>query len=290
MLKKILKWTGIVLGSLLGLILLFFIAVYFKTESRANKVYEVKVQQLVIPTDSASYALGAHVAAIRGCMDCHVKGGVPFFDEKNPLALLYTANLTSGKGGINYTDKDWIRALRHGIGKDGKSLWFMPVQHSSAALSNHELAALIGYLKKMEPVDAEHPKKKMKPLGRLLTFLGIFPMFPAEEVNHNATFPDEVKPEATAAYGKYLVVGCQGCHGKNYKGGPSNAPGEPPIPDLTTTGDLGKWNSDQFITALHTGKTPDGRTLSGFMPWSTIGKAHTEEELKAIYLYLHELK
>ena len=85
-------------------------------------------------------------------------------------------------------------------------------------------------------------------------------------------------------------MGCQGCHGKNYKGGPGTSPGEPPIPDLTTTGDVGKWSSDQFITALHTGKTPDGRTLSGFMPWSTVGKAHTEEELKAIYQYLHELK
>jgi len=38
MLKKIFKWTGILLGSLLGLILLFFTIVYFRTEFRANKV------------------------------------------------------------------------------------------------------------------------------------------------------------------------------------------------------------------------------------------------------------
>jgi len=290
MIKKILKWTGIIMGSLLLLILLFYALVYFKTEARANKVYEVNIQQLTIPTDTASYAIGDHVAAVRGCKDCHMNGGVPFFDEKSPIALLYTANLTSGKGGINYNDQDWIRALRHGVGKDGKSLWFMPSQHTSAGLSNKELGALICYLKKLEPVDAVHPQKMMKPLGRLITFLGKFPMFPAEVINHNAIFPNEVKPAATAAYGSYLVVGCQGCHGPAYKGGPSHGDGEPPIPDLTTTGNVGKWTSGQFIATLQTGKTPDGRLLSDFMPWKAVGKSHTGEELKAIYLYLHQLK
>ena len=290
MLKKIFKWIGIAIGSLLILVLLFLTTAYFMTEIRANKIWEIKVQKLTIPADSASLALGAHVAAIRGCMDCHVKGGVPFFDDKNPIAFLHSANLTNGLGGINYSDEDWLRALRHGVGKNGKSLWFMPVQHTSAALSNKELGALICYLKQLPPIDNVHPKKVMKPLGRVLTFLGIFPMFPAEQVNHLTVYPDEVKPEATADYGAYLVMGCKGCHGNNYKGNAATAPGEPPIPDLTTTGHLGKWNSAQFITALHTGKTPDGHTLSGFMPWSTVGKAHTDEELTALYLYLHQLK
>jgi len=290
MLKKIFKWTGIVIGSLILILLVFYAVVYFKTEARANKIYTVNIQALTIPTDSASYALGAHVAAIKGCNDCHANGGLPFFDDKNPVALLHTANLTTGKGGINYTDQDWIRALRHGVGKDGKSLWFMPSQHTSASLSNTELGALIFYLKKLPPVDNVHPQKAFKPLGRLLTYLGKFPMFTAEAIDHTATFPNEVKPEVTAAYGKYLAVGCQGCHGLNFKGGPAHGPDEPPIPDLTSTGNVGKWTSDQFITALHTGKKPDGKLLSDFMPWKTLGKAHNEDELKAVYLYLHDLK
>jgi cytochrome c5 len=290
MFKKILKWTGIVLGSLLVLLLIFFAVVYFKTQGRANKVYAVSVQQLVIPTDSASYELGKHVAGVRGCNDCHSDGGHAFFDEASPLALLYTSNLTKGKGGIEYTDQDWVRALRHGVGKDGKSLWFMPAQHTSANLSNKELGALICYLKQLPPIDKPRPEKAFKPLGRLLTFLGDFPMFPAEYINHSATFPDEIKPEVTAAYGKYLSVGCQGCHGPAFKGGPPHGPGEPAFPDLTSTGNLSKWTSDQFILALRTGKTPEGKLLSDFMPWKGMGSSHTDDEMKALFLYLHELK
>ena len=288
MIKKILKWTGFVLVSLLALLLIFYAVVYFKTESRANKVYEVAIQQLNIPTDSASFALGAHIAAVRGCNDCHANGGKAFFDEHNPIATLYAANLTSGKGGINYADKDWIRALRHAVSKEGKPLWFMPVQHTSGNLSNKDLGALISYLKQLPPIDKATPQKKINPLGRMLTFLGKFPMFPAEIIDHTASFPDEIKPTATAVYGKYLAVVCQGCHGSNFKGGDSHEPGGPHIPDLTTTGNMGKWNSAQFITTLHTGKTPEGKMLTEYMPWRTIGVAHNEEELQAIYLYLHQ--
>ncbi|MEO6548685.1 MAG: c-type cytochrome [Ferruginibacter sp.] len=290
MFKKILKWTLRIIGSFLLLAILFYTLVYFKTEARANKVYTVNIQKLVILTDSASLKLGAHVAGVRGCNDCHANGGVPFFDDKNPLALLHTSNLTTGKGGINYTDTDWIRAFRHGLGKDGKSLWFMPVQHTSAGLSNKELGALIGYLKQLPPVNNVHPKKEMKPLGRLLTFLGKFDMFPAEILNHNAIFADEVKPEITAAYGKYLAISCQGCHGNNFRGGPGHGPGEPDIANLTQTGHLGHWGSDQFITAMQTGKTPEGKLLSDYMPWKSLGKAHNKEELQAIFLYLKEMK
>ena len=290
MFKEILKWTGIVIASLLVLLLIFSTVVYFKTQARINKLYDVSIQHLNIPDDSAAYVLGGHIAAVRGCNTCHVNGGIPFFNESNPIMLLYTANLTSGKGGINYTDKDWIRALRHGVGKDGKALWFMPAQHTSALLSNKDLGALICYLKQQKPIDNIHPQKTMKPLGRLLTFLGKFPMFPAEEIDHSAIFPDDIKPEVTAAYGKYLAVGCRGCHGPAFKGGEGQEPGEPLIPDLSTTGRVGNWTSDQFITALHTGKTPEGRMLTDFMPWRTVGKAHTDEELQAVYLYLHEQK
>ncbi len=288
--KKIVKWTGITIGSLLVLLIVFFVVVYFNTEARANKIYDVKLQSLSIPEDSASYALGAHIAAIRGCDGCHAGGGLAFFDEKNPIALLHTANLTSGKGGIHYSDSDWIRALRHGVGKDGKSFWFMPIQHSSAGLSNQELGALIAYLKKLPPVNNVHPQKTMKPLGRILTYLNKFPMFPAEIVDHKAVFPDTIKPASTAAYGKYLVVTCQGCHGDGFKGGPAHAENEPPIPDISSTGHVGRWTSSQFLNTFHTGKTPEGKSLSSGMPWNPIGEACTDQELTALYLYLHDLK
>ena len=110
MLKKILKWTGIVLGSIIALLVIFYAVVYFSTQSRIYKTYDVKAQQLTIPTDSASYARGRHIAEIRGCMGCHGKnlgGYEAFLPEGSAPGTLYAPNITSGKGGIQYNDEDF---------------------------------------------------------------------------------------------------------------------------------------------------------------------------------------
>lgn len=287
MIKKIFKWIGIALGSFAILLILFYGVVYFQTQSRIDKVYDVKLQTLTIPTDSVSYVLGEHVAEIRGCTGCHganLANGEVFFDANSPLGVLKAANLTSGKGGINYTDQDWIRALRHGLGKDNKSLWFMP-SHEICHISNQEMAALIAYLKKQPPVAEIVEKKEIKPLGRLLTFLGEFPLLPAEKIDHNATYKDEIKLSINADYGKYLGVACTGCHGSNLKGNEAHAPDQPNIPDISSTGKVGKWTSDGFVNLFHSGKTPEGRELSKYMPVKDF--KYSDDELKAIYLYLH---
>lgn len=290
MLKKILKWTGIIISSLLAIVLVFYAVAYFNTESRINKVYDVKLQKLVIPTDSASYNEGKHIAENRGCLGCHgqnLSGGIVFFDETSPLGILATANLTTGKGGINYSDEDWVRALRHGLAKDNKSVWFMP-SNEVCNISNHDMAALICFLKQQPPVDKIVPAKSIKPLTRILVFLDKFNLFPAEIIDHNAVYKDTVAATVTAAYGGYLTTSCQGCHGAQMKGNPPHGDNEPPIPNISSTGVVGKWTETDFLTALHTGKTPEGKQLSDYMPWKAL--TYTDDELKAIYLYLHGLK
>ncbi len=287
MFTKILKWIGITLGSIAILLVLFYGIVYIQTENRINKLYEVKLQKLTIPSDSASLALGKHVAEIRGCLGCHganlAKGEV-FLDKNSPVGILVAANITSGKGGINYTDEDWIKALRHGLGKDNKSLWFMP-SHEIAHISNQEMAALIGFLKIQPAVDEEVLKKELKPLGRLLTFLDKFPLLPAEKIDHNMAYKEEVKLAINAEYGKYLAISCTGCHGEKLTGAEAHSPDQPPIPDITSKGKLGKWTSDGFVNLFHSGITPEGRKLSKFMPVREF--KYTDDELRAIYLFLH---
>ncbi|GAB2601576.1 c-type cytochrome [Spirosoma areae] len=292
MLKKILVWTGIILGSLVVLLLIFYTVAYFQTESRANKVYAVNLQTLAIPNDSASYQLGQHIAGIRGCLECHTSTlrGQVFSDEKSPLGILYASNLTKGKGGIDYTDQDWIRALRHGLNKANKPLWFMPSHDVSSRLSNREMGALIYFLKSQPPVDQSHPPKAFKPLGRILTFLGEFPMFPAEMIDHSAIPVDEVQVAVNSTYGHYLATSCMGCHGTNLKGGPGHGENEPDIPDLSSTGKVGKWSADEFVATIRTGKTPEKRSLSDAMPWKYFAKTYKDDELKAIYLYMHDVK
>ena len=290
MLKKILKWTGILVGSLALLLAAFYAYIYFSIESRANKVYEVKVQKLSIPTDSTSIAIGEHIAVNRGCKGCHfddLAGGRAFADDESPIGILYSSNITSGKGGISYSNEDWIRALRHGLGKDSKPLWFMP-SHELYQLSNQDIANLLSYVKSRPPVDKETREKSLKPLGRILTFFDQFPLFSAEKIDHNATYVDEVKPTVTPEYGKYLAVTCTGCHAENFKGSAPHQPGQPPIPDISATGNVGKWSAENFTALFKTGVRPDGKSLNPAMPWKDFN--YTQDELNAIYSYLHGLR
>jgi cytochrome c553 len=291
--KKFFKWTGIVLGSIILLLLIGYTFIYFSVQSRFEKKYEVTVQPLTIPTDSASIALGQHIAAIKGCTDCHGKdfGGNVVVDDPG-LGLVAAPNITQGKGGITsrrgtFTDEDYVRAIRHGIGKDGKTLKLMP-SYEYQPLSKKDLAALIAYIKTRPAVDKEMPAIALKPLAYVLTNFDKVPLVVAEKVNHTAPMEEVVHPEVTAAFGKYLAVSCVGCHGENFRGGDAIIPGSPSVPNITGNGSLSKWTEAQFIQTLRTGVTPEGKKLDPkYMPWP-MAKEFTETEIKSLYLFLKE--
>ena len=71
-------------------------------------------------------------------------------------------------------------------------------------------------------------------------------------------------------------------------GGKSPNPDSPPAPDLTSSGNVGVWSEDEFITAMRTGTIPNGRRLSPFMAWQWYGQM-TDDELTAVWMYLRGL-
>lgn len=61
-------------------------------------------------------------------------------------------------------------------------------------------------------------------------------------------------------------------------------------PNLTpddATG-LGRWSERDIITAIRTGKRPDGRVLAPIMPWAALAEL-TDNDAKAIAAYLKSL-
>ena len=56
-------------------------------------------------------------------------------------------------------------------------------------------------------------------------------------------------------------------------------------PDLSLVRD---WKLAEFIATMRTGIDPNGRELSGQMPWRPIGRMD-DEELAAVYEYLTHL-
>ena len=296
MIRKILKWIGIVLGSLIGLLVLAFVVLYIIGSVKWNKMhgqYDVPVETIAIPTDQASIVRGEHIATIRMCRHCHIENlsgqtaGAPM------LITLSVPNLTSGTGGVGdtNTDEDWVRAIRHGVGHDGNGLVLMP-SRIWYYLSDEDLGALIAYLKSLPPIDKEMPPTDLGPLGRVMLTLGQLPPEIVPNVtiiDHDGPRPVAPQPGLTVEYGKYLTSTCTLCHGSNLNGQMISEGGpEYLAPNLTMGGEMHAWSEEDFMTTLRTGVTPSGHQLKDVMPWKYFGQM-TDDELKAVWLYLQSL-
>jgi cytochrome c553 len=83
---------------------------------------------------------------------------------------------------------------------------------------------------------------------------------------------------------------CRTCHGQNLSGGKHPDPSVATrVPNITPGGEPGYWTEEQFLTAIRTGSVPGGHQLNPkLMPWQTY-RHLTDDELKAIWLYLQSL-
>lgn len=291
--KRVLKWIGIVLGSLIGLLLVAGVVLYFLGDSRLNKTYDFPHSNLALPTDEASIEYGKHRAETL-CQSCHGENlsGVDNWFSAPPIGTIDSSNLTSGAGGIGneFTTEDYVRAIRHGIDREGKPI-FMVAVPSTSHLSDEDLGAIIAYLKTIPPVDHQMNERYFTPLARILLAGGMLGQLPAESVSHDihVTAPER---GVSVEYGKYLVDtnDCRACHGPELNGGPFPDPTIKKIsPNLTPGGEVGFWSEEDFMNTIRTGKTPGGYQLNpDFMRWK-VYRLFYDDELKAIYMYLQSL-
>ena len=288
----------ILVRGALGVVVLLLLAVgaaYVVVSGRMSAVYDVPVAAIETSTDSSVLARGYHVARIRGCLDCHGDdlGGRHFFDGM-PVASVTATNLTSGENGMApyYTDEDWVRAIRSGVGHDGTPLLVMP-SYEYRALGPEDLGALVSWIRSMPPVDTEPVDQKIGPVGVVLLLTGQAPLIPAEAIDHDDDTFSQPEVAATAEYGAYLATSCIGCHGENFAGGPT--PGMPPdwpeaanlTPDMGTG--LGSWTKEDYLHFAETGVAPDGRMRDAmYMPWPLM-QAMTDVERDALWMFLRSL-
>jgi mono/diheme cytochrome c family protein len=291
--KKWMKRTGIGVGSIVLALVLGVGVIYAASEVRFRKAYdEVAVTPFRAAASSPDVlARGRHLAtAISKCVECHGSdlGGKVFMDA-GPLGVVVATNLTSGRGGTgsSYSDGQLERAIRHGVGADGRALAIMP-SNDFAAMSDADVQALIAYLRTIPPVDRTVPATNVRTLGRALYLAGKLDLFPAELMDHRAARPAPVPAGVTVEYGQYLATigGCRGCHGPALAGAPPmGPPGTPPPANLTAAGELGQWSKDDFVRALRTGRRPNGTAIDAFMPWALAGQM-TDDEMSAVWMYI----
>jgi mono/diheme cytochrome c family protein len=228
------------------------------------------------------------------CTGCHAEdlGGTTLIDAR-PFMRLAAPNLTGGEGGVapHLDDADWVRAIRHGVGPDGRALAVMPsaaYQH----LSDADLGAVIAYLERVPPVNRTGAARSFGPIARIQLAQGKFPLFRADGIDHAAVRRVSAPPPGiTVEYGHYLadIAGCTDCHGPGLSGGPVAAapPGAPPASNITPAG-IGGWTEADFARALREGRGAAGRRLNELMPYRHLRL--TDDELRAVWRFVRSVQ
>ncbi len=287
--KRLLKWIGIIIGGLLGLIILLLIGTSVVSANRLNRTYEVTTDfNLDIPDDAERITEGERRYAIM-CAGCHGDkvAGEPF-SEDALFEQIYSANLTAGEGGLGnvYNDEDFARAIWYGVKADGSPTLGMPVE-LNRAVNVTDMENLIANIRSVPPVDSDTPERKPGPLLGVMHVANLFPLVTAELVDMDAAPPGAIDPEDTLAFGEYLAVFCTTCHSVDFAGMEMMGESSPNITPHETG--IGGWTEADFIRTVRQGQRPDGATLSDDMPWKEFSN-FTETEVHAIWTYLQSVE
>lgn len=194
-----------------------------------------------------------------------------------------------------WRDEDFERALRQGIGHDGRTLFPLMPYAFFRNLSDEDLASIIVYVRSIPPVRNTVPrtewpaelKKLVRPYPPLIA--PVAPPDPADPVKR----------------GEYLVAvaSCAGCHtpidetlrplpGFDLAGGqPLYGPwGKVSSANITPDASgISHYDEAMFLETIHTGRVNGVRPLNHIMPWEYLTHL-TDDDLKAIFACLRSLK
>lgn len=292
--NAILKWVGVVLAGLLTLLFTLVLIGAVIGTAKLNQNYNADhpVADIKVAGTPEQLARGEKIAQVCGCHLNQGKlpltgndflggpGGAP------PIGSLWARNLTPGGELKDWSDGEIIRAIREGVHKNGRSLVIMPAEifHN---MSDADVQALVAYLRSQPAVTPDVPPNHFNLLGAVFASGIAGNLF---TVQPHLSQPVIAPPEGpTAEYGQYLVniIGCRQCHAQNLAGGKLGG-GPAPGPNLTAL--VPTWSLEQFANTIHTGVDPTGHTLNPEeMPWKEISAFANDDDLKALYAYLHGL-
>jgi len=300
--KKILR------RLLLAIIVLLFVAINFTIGwrpflgPRARPLTSRKFE----PT-AARLEHGKYLAETRGCFGCHSphnwgvhgapliegkQGGGGYLDFADLPGKIVAPNITPDPetGAGTWTDDQLARAVREGVGHDGRALFPMMPFEFYRHMSDEDIASLVVFLRSMPAVHNPMPPTKLVfPVNYLIR--GV-----PEPITEPVPEPDRSNQ---VAWGKYLVTtaACGECHnpvvghdrpesmafsgGFHLQGPWGNVASANITPDASG---IAYYDEALFIQALHTGYVK-ARELSSIMPYGEY-KSIPDDELKAMFAYL----
>jgi mono/diheme cytochrome c family protein len=288
--NRVVKWVGLALSSVLTLACTLVTGValvgFYKLNFPPRRPAVTDVKVAVTP---GQVARGARFSVL--CPLCHSPAGKAplvgqdFSKGGPPVGTLYAPNLTPAGEIKDWSDGDIIRAIREGVHKSGRALIIMPSE-VFRNLSDVDVEAIVAYLRSQPAVEPNTPPARLNVVAAVLIGAGL----PRTSAQPPITQPIVAPAQGVSAdYGKYLVsiLGCRLCHGESLAGRQSGGPGPPAGPNLTLI--LPKWSVEDFIHTIRTGVDPYNRTLAEGMPWKELSTFASDEDLAALYAYLHSL-
>ena len=290
--KKLLKWIGIVVAVLVVIGIGLVLAANLLFERKRERVINVDVKAIPVVADAAALERGKYLFMSRGCGDCHGANGAgrAFINEPEGGFYVRSPNITPAGVVGAYTERDWVRAIRHGVKPDGRPLFIMPSEDYNR-FTDRDVAALIAYARSLPAVSSGSAEFRVPLPVKAMYAFGVV-KDSAEKINHSlppaAPVPEGVTPE----HGKYVANLCLGCHGEHLSGGkiPGGPPNWPAASNLTpgqgtvlTTYD----SADKLKAMFRSGKRPDGSAVA-VMPFETLREIN-DTDVTALYAYLKQL-
>jgi len=214
---------------------------------------------------------------------------------------IVASNITPDKetGIGSWTDGEKIRAIREGIGKDGRALFPLMPYEQYRSMADEDVQALVAYMNALPPVKNALPRTEVS--------------FPASiwiksnpaPVTHEVPTPD---PDGGEIFGEYLatLANCEGCHtpaiGRNpdtslrFAGGRIFATSFGTVASANITPDeatgIGSWTITQFLERMRQYRRYDAQAppVAGpgdftWMPWAAYSRL-SDADLEALFLYV----
>ena len=252
---------------------------------------------------------GEYIVRAAGCISCHTdkKGkGEPFAGGralKTPFGTFYSSNITPDKetGIGKWSDEDFLRALRKGVGPDGSRYFPVFPYTSYTLMRDQDALAIKAYLFSLPPVTRKNRDHGASPPFGWRWPMRIWQLLFFDE----GEFVADRNQDDDWNRGAYLVTAlahCGECHTpRNIAGaldrdlwmaGTEDGPEGDAVPNITPAHATGNdWSVDQLAFFLKTGTKPDWESADGVMGEAVADsyKYLTDKDIRAIARYINTL-
>lgn len=247
---------------------------------------------------------GRYLATAGDCVACHtVDGGIGEFAGglafKLPFGTIYSSNITPDKetGIGDWSDAEFVRAMRHGVARNGEDLYPAFPYTSYALMSTDDMLAIKAYLFSLPPVRFEAPENSLKfPYNQRYLMRAWKLLF-----NPRDSYKADPGQSPEWNRGGYLVEAfghCGECHtprnlmygldsGKKFAGAVAQGWKAYNITSHEQDG-IGGWSVDELTAYLHTGHAEGRGAATGTMAEAVEKSLRhlTEQDIRAMATYL----